>query len=668
MKRRRSISRWITRCFVIILVVSMIASALANLYGAYVRTVEYGTQFAQLCAENITDRLDRDWPLDDMEDEDGSVFRGSRQALIALCDAYELDYLFLYGIDPESGARYLYSFATNDMTSENYLRFELLHQSRPAGRLLDQEQALLDGARDIRQGFTRTEFGRAYTWTAPYVKDGELRAMIGMSIGTDSMVKWILESFAADVLPFAAALFLGLMILLLLVRRRIVLPIDAISESMKRFAREGLAAPGLPDIRRGDEIGEIAHSYEKMTEDIGAYIGSIEKLTRERVEYDVQMDVARRIQNGLVPERTVLNGSGYAVCAMTEPARAVGGDFYDCFRRGEGGVCVVMGDVSGKGVSAAIFMAMIRTVIRQKLALGLDPAEALKQTNGEICAQNPENLFATAFAAVLDPSTGVLRYANAGHNYPVLMQEKPYLMRPDPGIALGMFEDAEVEDASLVLREGEGILLYTDGVTEAADAGKAFFGTDRLLEAVKGVCGKENRAEEAVDKAARAVHAFRGGAEPFDDMALLALFREGGADPDEGRVPAKDEAHALPLSLCAFDAVRESVTAAVGDTPPARRALLACDEWISNVVSYSRAERFEFVCASGGEGVRVVFRDDGIPFDPTKVPDGAKDFEDLDRGGMGLHMIRQSASRMEYARRDGMNELTLLFSGEDGNA
>ena len=348
----------------------------------------------------------------------------------------------------------------------------------------------------------------------------------------------MLKSFLLDMIPFVLALTMGLLLLLLLVRRRIVLPINAISASMSRFAMDSRIKPEPLNIPHRDEIGSIAASYEKMTEDISDYVNNIEALTKEQVENNVQLDVARRIQYGLVPQRMALKRHGFEVCAMTEPAKAVGGDFYDCFQRDENSVCIVIGDVSGKGIAAAILMAMIKTIIREKLMAGLTPAEALNQTNDEICAQNPENLFATAFVAVLNPSSRVLRYANAGHNHPILLKKEPEYLRPDPGIALGLFEGANLMDEELTLSPGEGIMLYTDGVTDAVNPQNAFFEPDRLLGTLTAVSGQMKTAEDAVLEISRAVYAFCDGSEPFDDMAVMVITREetgsgSGETPNE---------------------------------------------------------------------------------------------------------------------------------------
>lgn len=329
-------------------------------------------------------------------------------------------------------------------------------------------------------------------------------------------------------------------------------------------------------------------------------------------------------------------------------------DFYDCFRQDESRVCFFIGDVSGKGISAAIFMAMAKTLLHEKLAAGYSPAEAMIHTNEQLCSQNPEGLFATVFAAILDTDTGKLRYANAGHTFPLLLKKAPAYLHPNSGVALGLFEAADIQDEWLDLAEGEGILLYTDGVTEAVNPRREFFGTDRLLKAVSLSPDEGITPEDYVYRVSAAVGAFCEGNEPFDDMAVLILLRADGH--------ADRRTHVLPVALSSFDAIRKAVADAAGDTPQTRKALLACDEALANIVRYSGARTLIFFYDVSDSELCVTLTDDGIPFDPVASQTDEKDFELLDNGGMGLNIIRQSASSIHYERKNGQNELTMRFS------
>ena len=390
-----------------------------------------------------------------------------------------------------------------------------------------------------------------------------------------------------------------------------------------------------------------------MTADISTYVNNIEKLTQERVETDVQLDIARRIQNGLVPEKTCLKGRGYSISAMTRPAKGVGGDFYDCFRREGDSMCIVMGDVSGKGITGALFMAVIKTMIREKLMAGLSPAETLNQANVELMAQNPEGLFATVFAAVLDPGTGELRYANAGHTYPVLTGEVPGILKPANGIALGMYDDAEIVDETMTPAPGQGFFLYTDGVTEALNPQHKQFGMERLVTALADDPQRQETAEEILLRVSSAVGTYCAGVEPFDDMAILVLLMTEGS--------GKENFRTVPVSLSSFEAIREAVFAEAGDTPETRKALLACDEALSNIVRYSGTTELSFQCIRQENSLCVTFQDNGIAFDPTAVQPEDKEFELLDSGGMGLNLIRQTVSSARYERQNGMNRFSLVF-------
>lgn len=654
--KNRSIKRWITLIFTLILLLSLAISAGWSYYWTYRSSIESMERREGTCAQIMMLLLD-EWNLDDLSDSGNTeLYERARAMARSLCQYFQLDYLYVYSIDPETNLRHYILCVADDDEADRVIQKERYFGAVSGDPLDEGEQKIMAGSDYPQKVTLSNQYGEELTWLLPYRDaDGSLRAIIGLDNNVKMEQRNIFHNFLLDVFPEILAIGLGFLCLLILLRRRITDPIHAISASMNRFAMNSSVKPEPLMIKTGDEIGEIAASYEKMTEQISSHISVIEALTREKVETDVQLDIARRIQYGLVPEKTVLRGDGFSICALTNPAKAVGGDFYDCFQRDDKTVCLVMGDVSGKGISAAIFMAMIKTMIREKLLACLSPARALNEANDEICAQNPENLFATVFVGILDLDTGILQYANAGHTPPVLLCGRPSFLETDAGIALGLFEDAGLNDYALTIGQGDGIFLYTDGITEAVNPQKVFFGEERLLTALRednpDYSDVSDAAKRAVYRVSKASQVFYEDAEPFDDAAVLALFRKD----------SKEAPQQIPVSLSSFEEIKKAVFATAGDTPETRQALLACDEALANIVSYSGAEYLAFSCIKENDSLCITFRDDGMPFDPTAAEPEDREFDLLDSGGMGISLMRQAASSMAYERKDGRNVLTLHF-------
>ena len=551
-KKRKSVRRWITLCFVLTFFFSLLALSAMNYRETSINYVEQSSEWAESCLDITWYLLDQ-WEIDTVYDPQiDTSYWIRRDMLYALCKNFSMDYLYVYTIDPETQAR-TYLFCVGGTEEKDYTvaatRFYGAVSKDP---LDEQEMAVLSGSRELQQGMLSNQYGDEMVWLMPYVdRQGQFRAIIGVDDDIRVTREKILKEFCLDIVPVVLSLLMGLFILLMLVRHRIISPIRAISDSMKRFAQNSRQKPEPLRIRPGDEIGEIATAFEKMTEDISAYINNIEKLTREQVETNVQLEIARRIQDGLVPQKKVLRGSGFMMSAMNRQAKDVGGDFYDCFPVDENRFCVVIGDVSGKGIYGAMFMAVVRTMIREKLLAGLSPAETLNRSNRELCAQNPENLFVTVFAGVLNLESGELRFANAGHTYPLLLNESPSLFKPDAGVALGLFEDADILEGTLALKPGQGILLYTDGVTEAVSPDHAFFGEKRLLETFRDSQFLADTAEEAVSRIDSAVERFCKGNDASDDLTVLALVYTGSAKERRWQP--------LQVDLSSFDTVKQAV-------------------------------------------------------------------------------------------------------------
>ncbi len=654
---KMTLNRRIMVYFLIILVLTVAVSAVWNYYSTRQSILDMERTQAEGCSQTVYNMLKHHGTAALYGDRDSETYIYLRNAIRNFSTGFSQDALYLYTVDASGQKRNVILAVAGDKSLDSAMKQGMKEDVAllDGSLLAPAEEAVLSGRETLHREEWKTPYGRIFAWLSTFRDpDSGEPLLICMEYDVALESGHILRDFLEDILPPVIVLVAAFLGLILLVRKRITAPIRLISKRMESFARDSSRKPEPLNIQSDDEIGEIAASFEKMTEDISTYVGNIEKLTQERVETDVQLDIARRIQNGLVPEKTGLNGSGFSISAMTRPAKGVGGDFYDCFVQEDGSVCIVMGDVSGKGITGAIFMAMIKTIIREKLMAGLSPAETLNQANRELMAQNPEGLFATVFAAALNPDTGELRYANAGHTYPVLLRAADAILKPANGIALGLFDDAEVVDETMTLAPGQGIFLYTDGVTDALNPQHVPFGTQRLVDTLTDHPDARMTAEEIILKVSSAVGEYCAGVEPFDDMAAMVLLLTDD-HPAGGMRP-------IPVALSSFAEIKEAVFTAAGNTPETRKALLACDEALSNIVHYSGASALAFRCEKEGDTLCVILADNGIPFDPTAVQAEDREFETLDSGGMGLNLIRQTVSSARYERKDGRNLFTMRFN------
>lgn len=634
------------------MILSIALSAVVNLSKNSSLIKHDVSETAKTCAENVSSLLNSECDLDELKTSpQGKIANEAHEVLHELCNSSLMDYVYIYSIDPKESTRYYYLSAGLTRKKDDIALNEFSQYLSPAMSITPEEQELLDGSKEIVSVPRKNKYGNWVTWIAPYYDtNGKFRALIGMNYSVRRLNRNVFMNFLVDIIPFIILLIPSMLFLLVLIQKRIISPIGEISDHMNHFAQDRCKKKESLNIPTDDEIGEIAKSFEKMTDDISNYVSNIEELTRDKLENDVQLDIARRIQYGLVPEERSLDDNGFRISAITRPAKAVGGDFYDFFKLDNGNVCIVIGDVSGKGISAAIFMSVIKTVMREKLKAGISPAQTMNQTNEEIYLHNPEFFFATSFAAILNPTTGELIYANAGHTRSVILKKEPEFLFVDSGVAIGIYDESNLADYTMKLLPGEGILLYTDGATDALNPNRKFFGCDRLLSAAKRALEAKDTTSEIVDSIVNEVNDFCEGNEPFDDMAILALIcKENLLKP-------------LPLEFASFDEVKKRVFETAGDSENTRIALVACEEAMTNIINYSGATELLFSCNVKEGLLCVTFSDNGIPFDQTKERAEEKEFELLDSGGMGLNIIRKAVKSMNYQRDKERNMLTLNFA------
>ena len=249
----------------------------------------------------------------------------------------------------------------------------------------------------------------------------------------------------------------------------------------------------------------------------------------ERAQVQRDLDLAREMQEGLLPKAfpTREQAPGVEIYARLDPAKEVSGDLYDFFPVEPGKMCFVVGDVSGKGVAAGLFMAVTRTLIRATAVPGRKPLEILQRVNAQLCAENQANLFVTMILGILETATGRMEYGQGGHNPPIRIpsQGEP-VYEPSGGMPLGVFEDAKFGQRQLELKAGETLLVYTDGVTEAMNPERELFGEDRFKQAVHGLASLS--PEQLTQRVVGEVAKFARGAEPSDDITLLAIKHRAG--------------------------------------------------------------------------------------------------------------------------------------------
>ena len=320
------------------------------------------------------------------------------------------------------------------------------------------------------------------------------------------------------------------------IRRIVIEPLDKLAGAARNFTSEREHGEGLVmdkvRIAAKDEIGELYLAMSKMELDIAHYLDNLRKVTAERERVGAELNVAKQIQADMLPSifPAFPNRHDFDIYATMTPAKEVGGDFYDFFLVDETHLAMVIADVSGKGVPAALFMVIAKTLIKNRTLAGGTPAQILADVNNQLCEGNVAQLFVTVWLSILDLSTGKGVAANAGHEHPAVCRKDGEFAlveyRHSPAVAT--MEGLRFREHEFELRPGDTLFVYTDGVPEATDATPALYGNERMLK----VLNNERRHPlQTILHAVKAdVDAFIGDAPQFDDITMLALtFYGSGA-------------------------------------------------------------------------------------------------------------------------------------------
>lgn len=341
----------------------------------------------------------------------------------------------------------------------------------------------------------------------------------------------------------AAAIGLGVLSLLALISalilgRKIVKPLNLITKRIAGISETNVEFVMEDEFRTGDEIEVLAESFARLSHRTVQYIEEVLRITVEKERIGTELQMANQIQESMLPSifPAFPERSEFDIYATMDPAREVGGDFYDFFLIDKDHLCMVIADVSGKGVPAALFMMISKIIIQSCAMLGRGAGEILTKTNEALCSNNRMEMFVTVWLGILEISTGKLTASNAGHEYPAMKTgDKFELLKDKHGLVIGGMAGIQYKEYELQLKPGDKLFLYTDGVAEATRGGKELFGTKRMLEALNK--DPEASPYELLGSVRSAVDEFVGNDEQFDDLTMMC-FEYIGDNAEE--VPEDD--------------------------------------------------------------------------------------------------------------------------------
>ncbi|MCF7708536.1 MAG: SpoIIE family protein phosphatase [Verrucomicrobia bacterium] len=473
--------------------------------------------------------------------------------------------------------------------------------------------------------------------------------------------------------------FAGLLLLCLAVRmiaRSITRPISNLRDAADTLANGNLDS-ALPVPCGKDEVASLTQAFGNMRDNLKRYMADLRKTTAARERMHSELRIAHDIQMGLVPKTfpPIPVRNDLDLFAVIEPAREVGGDFYDFFLLDEKRMVVAIGDVSGKGVPAALFMAVTRSFLRSAFRSDTDPAEVMTHVNAELNEGNESCMFVTLFFAVFDLSDGSLQYVNAGHNPPIILNSDGTLewISSPRGPAAGVIEDAVYATGKTTLPAGAALILYTDGVTEAMNSDETLYGEERL-EARLSASGGLLSCRRLIDELLADIMEFTAGAEQSDDITILALKQKCAESTGNGdcevdgnlrkRIVFDSNTDALYKAIKELD---EFLGAHNASSELSSNVRLALEELATNIIKYAYNDndrhRLEVDLRLANPATMTI-TDDGRPFNPLEdapAPTLEGAIEDRPIGGLGLHMIRSMGMKMEYRRENERNILRVII-------
>ena len=372
------------------------------------------------------------------------------------------------------------------------------------------------------------EFGFVYTYCYPVKYDEEKVGLLCAEISVDKVNADILQATIQQMVISVIILFLCTLFLFDFIRRMVLRRIARLEKDVTVYSETkdiALAAEIEGHCGDYDEIGSLGEKFSLMITELDHYMDNLQKVTAEKERIGAELSIATQIQADMLPRIFPIfpDRTEFDLYATMTPAKEVGGDFYDIFMVDHDHLAMVIADVSGKGVPAALFMVIAKTLIKNRVQLGESPSKALANVNNQLCEGNEAELFVTVWLGILDIQTGDVVEANAGHEYPAIRRSNGTyeLLRLKHSPAVATFEGLRFREDVFHIEPGDSIFVYTDGVTEATNEQNELFGEERMLAVLNDHASAH--PGEILPVLKKAIDDFVGEAPQFDDITMLAF-------------------------------------------------------------------------------------------------------------------------------------------------
>ena len=543
-----------------------------------------------------------------------------------------------------------------------------------------------------------------------FVGSGELSAIYYTTIKSNNwtfLVVWPMQKFLEDqsaLLRLIAIMivcgYVLILVFVLVISFRVSRPLRELAQSVDKFG-DGNYDAELPNVKGHDEIALLTEAFSRMQASIKENINAQKNLGR----IERELDFARNIQLAMLPESEkdeICDDDRHELAPFILPAKEVGGDFYDFFKIDNDHLCVVVGDVSGKGVPAALFMMVSRIILRTMMKNLKSVVKTFNSTNYALAKRNKQNMFVTVWMGIIDLRSGHVEFASAGHNPPAVRHEDGSVefIPSRSGLVIAAMENVQYRQQVYDLKPGDTLFLYTDGVTEATNSKNELFGDARLLETLAK--SKDLETADVCKFVKKEIDAFVQDVPQFDDITMLCVKYIGNGEPVWERyektidvvnggkhelknfvdkifspmdVSAKEQMQnaweryekmvdVIPENQVVLTAFVEGILAHMERSAKSQMQInIAIDEIYSNIVKFSGATKVTLIVEvrKATLTAKLTFIDDGMPYDPlkNKDPDITLSAEEREVGGLGIFIVKKTMDSVCYRRNGDNNELAI---------